>query len=143
MNKMKPLDLRVKKLLPLTLLAFCAAFLLSGCDLAALLANDTITVTAYVLQSDHTATTDPASYVIVTLSGDSAGTQTGYYSGISGGYAVYIIPEFKKLKDGSYTITADYWGKLSLGFKGYAEVSTSIDLPSNGSSDASVSLTFP
>ncbi|MGO9410129.1 MAG: hypothetical protein ACLQCB_05175 [Spirochaetia bacterium] len=140
---MKPLDLRVKKLLPLTLLAFCAAFLLSGCDLAALLANDTITVTAYVLQSDHTATTDPASYVIVTLNGDSAETQTGYYSGINGLYAVYFIPEFKKLKDGSYTITADYWGKAIVGFLGYAEVSTSIDLPSNGSSDALVSLTFP
>jgi hypothetical protein len=95
------------------------------------------------LQSDHTATTDPASYVIVTLNGDSAEAQTGYYSGISGLYAVYSIPEFKKLKDGSYTIAADYWGKFGGGFLGYAEVSTGIDLPSNGSSDASVSLTFP
>ena len=73
-----------------------------------------------------------SSYVVVSLSND-AGTTNGYYSGISrGGYAVYDVPEFKKLRDGSYTITADYWGKLSVGFQGYGEISTSVDLPSNG-----------
>ena len=136
--------MRVRKLLLLTLLAVGTAFFLSGCDLlSALLANDTITVTVNVLLSDHAAPTDPASYVVVSLSND-AGTSNGYYSGISsGGYAVYNVPEFTKLRDGSYTITADYWGKLSFGFQGYGEISTSVDLPYNGSSNASVSLTFP
>ena len=136
--------MRVRKLLLLTLLAVGAAFFLSGCDLlSALLANDTITVTVNVLLSDHAGPTDPASYVVVSLSND-AGTSNGYYSGISsGGYAVYNVPEFTKLRDGSYTITADYWGKLSFGFQGYGEISTSVDLPYNGSSNASVSLTFP
>jgi hypothetical protein len=134
----------VRKLVPLILLACGAEFLLSSCDLlSALLANDTITVSVNVLLSDHASPTDPASYVVVTLSND-AGTQTAYYSGISsGGYAVYNVPEFTKLRDGSYTITADYWGKVSIGFQGAGEVSTTVDLPSNGSSSASANLTFP
>jgi hypothetical protein len=126
------------------LLAVGTAFLLSGCDvLSALLANDTITVTVNVLLSDHAAPTDPASYVVVSVS-NVAETTNGYYSGISnGGYAVYDVPEFTKLPDGSYTISVDYWGKLSFGFQGYGEIWTSVDLPHNGSSNASVSLTFP
>ena len=58
----------------------------------------------------------------------------------------YNIPEFTKLRDGTYTITADYWGKLGVGFQGYGEESTSLDLPSNGSeqrvSQSHFSLSF-
>src|SRR5271157_5532441 len=98
---MRP-DFRVRKLLPLTLVAFGTSILLSSCDLlAALFANDTITVNVYVQESDHNGTTDPASYVIVTLNGDSSETQTGYYlRTVSGGYALYQVPDFTHLRDG-------------------------------------------
>ena len=73
--------MRVKKLIPLILLAVGALFLLSSCDqiLDALYANNTITVTTTVSNSDHCERSICKSYVTVTISGATGGTTDSVY----------------------------------------------------------------
>ena len=136
--------MRVKKLIPLILLAIGALFLLSSCDqiLDALYANNTITVTTTVSNSD-TGAVNPKSYVTVTISGATGGTQTAYYSYTASGYSYYDTLSFEKLPNGNYTITAYYVGYAGFGtYVQYGPQYVSLSMPYNGSNTADVSISF-
>ena len=145
--------MRVKKLLPLILLAVGALFLLSSCDaiLDALYANNTINVAVTVYNSVHSpGYASPYSSVSVTLGGASGGTQSAYLDTyVPGSYGLYVLPPFKKLPNGSYTITTTYYdGSLAMGWQTVSfydpgnNYTTSLSLPYGGSTTANVNVVF-
>ncbi|MGA2766427.1 MAG: hypothetical protein ABSG17_24035 [Spirochaetia bacterium] len=100
--------MKIRKLLPLVLLAIASVFLLSSCDalLDAIFANDTINV--YV--SAAIATHGPyPSYdtVDITVTGPTSATATAAYTG-SDGYYMYWSVAIPKLSDGNYTVQASF-----------------------------------
>ena len=110
-----------------------------------LLSPGTINVTVLVPLTQAGATSS-TSYVDVSLDDSSGTTQRGYYAGTSGNYAVYGIPEFDKVQNGSYTISASFswWTTSIIGLPITSTISTSTDVnvPDKGSEDVSVTITF-
>ena len=147
--------MRVKKLLPLILIAVGALFLLSSCDalLDAIYASNTIDVNVRVyLSGSSPGYNSPYSSVTVTIGGASGATvstsPTDYVLGGSP-YADYILPSVKKLPNGTYTITTTYYDGASgvtwqttsfVDPSGYTV--GSIAMPYGGSNTATVSVTF-
>jgi hypothetical protein len=147
--------MRVKKLLPLILLAIGALFLLSSCDaiLDALYANNTITVTAYVITT-HPGATSYYSSVTVNLSGASGATVSAGYSGsiyhdtVNGfNYAIYYFSPIKRLPNGNYNMTSSYYDGVTTSifsttyfYDQNENPYTSISMPFNGSSTADFSV---
>ena len=144
--------MRVKKLLPLILLAVGALFLLSSCDalLDAIYANNTLDVNVRVYFSvNSTGYSSPYSSVTVTVGGASGATVSTPPSQYNGSYADYFLPSVKKLPNGTYTITTDYYDSVSgvtwrttsfFDPSGYTV--GSIEMPYGGSNTATVSVTF-
>jgi hypothetical protein len=135
--------MRLKKLLPLILLAVGTLFLLSSCDaiLNALYANNTIipTVAVSIAHIDFSIAS-----VQVNLGGASGGVSSAYFSGTtSGGYAYYYCPSLTRLPNGTYTITTSYYGTshtyLTNSFQDPSGATvTSITMPYDGSTSANV-----
>jgi hypothetical protein len=136
--------MRVKKLLPLILLAVGALFLLSSCDaiLDALYANNTINVTPTVSNA-YPGAVSPKSYVNVIISGATGGTQTAYYSYTSSSVNYYDTLSFSKLPNGNYTIAAYYFEYAGGGtYLEYGPQYQSLSMPYNGSSSADLFFLF-
>lgn len=111
--------MKIKKLLPLVLLAVGALFLLSSCDalLDAIYPNNNLTVNVAVVQSTHTDWALSGSYIYV-LVYDSAGNAATLSSGISS-YDLanaYGSVSFPKLKNDTYTIYAYYHGAYGFNY---------------------------
>jgi hypothetical protein len=102
--------MKIKKLLPLVLLAAAAVLMLSGCDamLDVIFPSNQIIVDVRV---DRFVYNDTAiSPVTVVLSGPSSANASADRGGLdSHGYAHYYF-DFENLKDGNYTISATYHG---------------------------------
>jgi len=136
--------MRVKRVFLLSTLAIGVLVFLSSCDLFNyLLANGKIAVTVRVSTS-HPGATDSRSYVDVSINDSSGTTYRCYYSGTSGTYAIYHVPEFDKLQDGYYTITATFNWPVTSPLPGFSwsTTSTTVDLPDNGSESTTTTLTF-
>lgn len=138
--------MKMRKLLPLVLLAIGSIFLLSSCDalLDAIYANNTITVTVLVSTVDYPGTAqNPSSYVVVTLSGASGGRSSASYSQYTSGvYAYYYPPSFIKQPNGNFIVTATYYGYSGGTYYQSSPQSISISMPYNGSNTADVFFYF-
>jgi len=144
--------MRVKKLLPLILLAVGALFLLSSCDaiLDAIYANNTIDVNVRVyLNGSSPGYASAYSSVTVTVGGASGATASTGVSDFNGTYADYYVPSIKKLPNGTFNITTDYYDGVSgVTWRTTAFVDPSgytvgsITMPYGGSNTATVSVTF-
>jgi len=135
--------MRVKKLLPLILLAVGAVFLLSSCDaiLDAIYANNTVNVTVDV-SSSNIGYANTKSYVWVGLSGASTATQTVGASTINIGLDSLFYPTFNKQPNGNYTITVYYYGYAGGGtYVQYGPETYSFSFPNNGTNF--IDVTFP
>ena len=135
----------VKKLLPLILMAVGAVFLLSSCDaiLDALYANNTITVSNTYVPTAYYGSTNPNSYVSISLGGATGGSQNAGYTGTAiSGLAYYNGVSFNKLPNGNYTVTASFYGYYLGQYFQYGPVTFSLSLPYNGSNVASFYITF-
>jgi len=136
--------MKMRRLLPLVLLAIGAIFLLSSCDalLDAIYANNTITPTVLIPGGDIGAI-NPSSYVMVTLSGASGGTSSAYFSNYTyGGYAFYYPASFTKQPNGNYTLTATFYGYQTGVYYQYGPVSYSFSMPYSGSNTADITIQF-
>ena len=150
--------MRIRKILPLALLAVGAVFMLTSCAqiLDAIFSSNTIQVTAKVLAPYYG--TGSGQTVQFTLTRVSTGETTTGTSGTSGsvdsyGYVYYTF-EFNKLANDTYTLTSAYSGPR-LGFAGpwvttafYVDDSSgsttpvsSVALPYTSGNATSVSLT--
>ena len=103
--------MKIRKMLPLALLALCAVFLLSSCDamLDAIFSNNTITVYVSTNMFPYGAYYSSDS-VTVTVSGPTFATATARHTGYSGWYDYWEV-SVPKLSDGTYTVTVagSFW----------------------------------
>jgi len=101
--------MKIKKLLPLVLIAVAAVLMLSSCDalLDAIFPTNQIFVDVAVDATSHSDY--DSSSVTVVLSGPSSGSDTAYWDGYfdSYGYAHYYV-NLTGLKDGTYEIDVFY-----------------------------------
>ena len=101
--------MKIRKLLPLVLLAIASVFLLSSCDalLDAIFANDTINVyvSAYIPTWGYNPGGDTVS---VAISGPTNATATASYTG-NDAYYMYWSVAVPKLSDGTYTVTVTFY----------------------------------
>jgi hypothetical protein len=113
--------MKMRKLLPLILLAVGSLFLLSGCDamLDAIFQNDVINLDVWVLGSTHADFTIGSSYENLQVM-DSSFTViqnvNQYYSSYDGMYIHYYFT-VNRLKDGTYYLTTYYNGPIT-GYRG-------------------------
>jgi len=144
--------MRVKKLLPLILLAVGAVFLLSSCDaiLDAIYANNTINVTVEIPNA-YPGYNNPYSYVTVTLGGASGATESVSVTnpGLLASYGYYYLPSMKKLPNGNYSITTQYYDasngntyQVSDFYDPGNNLVTSMSLPYGGSNTANVVVLY-
>jgi len=100
--------MKIRKILPLVLLALCAVFLLSSCDamLDFIFSNNTITVyvSARIPWYGYFPNSD---YVTVDVAGPTSATATAGYPSNDGLYMYWSVT-VPKLSDGNYTVTAYY-----------------------------------
>jgi hypothetical protein len=141
--------MKMRKILPLAILAVGAAVLLSGCDalLDAIFSKNVINLDVWVQGSTHADFTVGASYENVMLMDSSfnvVSSPSQYYNAFDGSYAHYYYT-FTNLKDGTYYLTTYYYGAFS-GFHastsviysgGFVTGSTSLSMPNTGYGDTS------
>ena len=105
--------MRIRKILPLALLAIGTLFALTSCDklLDAIFASNTINVTVKVAWSDHLSYASGGYVgVVVTGSDSSVYSATAYSTFVDGsGYVNYGF-SFPKLGDATYGIATTYYG---------------------------------
>ncbi len=131
--------MKMRKLLPLILLAVGALFLLSSCDalLDAIYANNTIDVS---VQTAIAGYQNSYSKAIVTLSGAVDATGSAYYDVVA---RDCYVP-FTKLPNGDYVVTATFYGYSTVTGLYYASSpqSVAISMPYYGSNTASLTFYF-
>jgi hypothetical protein len=97
--------MRIRKILPLVLLAVGSVFLLTSCDalLDGIFGQNTVTVyaSARILTYGYFPSTD---YVTVSVAGKNA---TANYDGYDGVYMYWSI-QIPGISDGTYTVTTTY-----------------------------------
>jgi hypothetical protein len=133
--------MKMRKLLPLVLLAVGALFMLSGCDamLDAIFQNDVINLDVWALGSTHAdfayagATQN---LVVMDSSFTIVANITQSFSSFDGSYVHYYFT-VNKLKDGTYYMTTYYRGPLTFT---HAATSTIYD---TSWSAGMPSITFP
>ncbi len=109
--------MKMRKILPLVILAAGALFLLSGCDalLDAIFQNNQITVDVWVVASTHPDYAVGNSHVTTTLYDTNSGsTYTSSASWQSyDGYYVHYYMSFTKLPSDTFQITSVYYNYLN------------------------------
>jgi hypothetical protein len=134
--------MKMRKILPLALLAIGSVFLLSSCDamLDAIFANNTVNVyvSAYIPNNGFFPGTD---YVTVNITGPSSVTTTAGYSG-NDGYYMYWDVTIPKLADGTYSVQAVYHHPFGISPGTYLQ-STVLYLPAHTGSPHNVNVVFP
>jgi len=114
--------MKMRKLLPAVLLAVGALFLLSGCDamLDAIFQNDVINLDVRVIADfnhrDYALAGSFENVVLMDSSFNVVKSVSQYVDGFDGTYAHYHF-NFANLKDGTYYLTAGYYGQI-VGFRG-------------------------
>ena len=100
--------MKIRKILPLILLAIASVVLLSSCDalLEAIFATNTIKVYvyAYIPTYGYYPGTD---YVTVAVSGTASASGTAYSDGYDGLYMYWSL-SIPKLPDGTYSVSVIY-----------------------------------
>lgn len=133
--------MKMRKILPLVILAVGALFLLSGCDalLDAIFQNNQITVDVWVSTSAHPdwAIGGYVATTVLDLNDGTSYVASSYWQSFDGTYAHYQLP-FSKLKNDQFSITSRYWNYLGLNTtttntiydtSGYFVIGTSITMP--------------
>jgi len=132
--------MKIRKILPLVLLAIGSVFLLSSCDqlLDVIFSNNTITVyaSAYEGSWGYNPSTDQM-YIYV----NGTNTATASYAGSDGSYMYwnYSIP---KLSDGTYTVYVNYYHPYGIAPGSYVSPTQTVSLPNNGSHSVNLSFNF-
>jgi hypothetical protein len=113
--------MKMRKLLPVLIIAVGSVFLLSGCDaiLDAIFQTDVINVDVWVQGTSHADFANGGSTENLMLMDSSLNTLqnvTQSYSSYDGTFAHYYF-SFSKLKDGLYYLTTSYTGQI-IGFRG-------------------------
>lgn len=127
--------MRIRKILPLVLLAVASVFLLTSCDalLDAIFSNNTLTVTVKTLYTYGYYSGD---YVTVSLTGPTALGSTNVPFSYYDGQFTYWQITLPKLADGTYTVGVFY---SVTGTSKFALV----DLGGSSSHSQSVILQYP
>jgi hypothetical protein len=135
--------MKIRKILPLVLLAVGSVFLLSSCDaiLDAMFSNNTVNVyvSSRILTYGYFPSTDS---VTAYISGPSAVTATAGYAGTDGYYMYWNI-SIPKLADGTYLVEVDYYhpfGNFASGIP-YTK-SQPLYLPASSGSPHNVNVVF-
>jgi hypothetical protein len=133
--------MKMRKILPIVILAVGSLFLLSGCDalLDAIFSSDVIYLDVWVQGTTHADFANGGSYENVMLMDGSltvVANVSQYYSSYDGNYAHYYFT-FNKLKDGTYYLSTTYVGQITGGH------GTSSNLYDSGGSFIGGSVTFP
>jgi hypothetical protein len=138
--------MKIRKILPLALLAIGSVFMLSSCDalLDAIFANNTVNVSvaAYIPTNGYFPGTD---YVTVDIIGPTSVSTTVGYSG-SDFYYMYWDVTIPKLSDGTYTVQATYHhpvSKVGGTLPGNYIQSAVIYLPAHSGNPHNVNVVFP
>lgn len=109
--------MKMRKLLPLVLLAVGSLFLLSSCDamLDAIFPSNVINIDVWVQASTHADFLAGGSYENVTLMDSNLAVVANvsqYYSSYDGFYVHYYF-SFAKLNNGTYYLTTTYIGQFT------------------------------
>ena len=128
------MKMKIRKLIPLAILAVVAVVALSSCDamLDAIFSKNQITVDVQVATSSYPVNYDYyngyGAYVTATItdsSGKTASQNTYYYSSANSSTIDYNFT-FPNLSDGTYTISSTYYSYYNGGTYYSASTSTSV-----------------
>ncbi|MGA2478027.1 MAG: hypothetical protein ABSG63_04670 [Spirochaetia bacterium] len=134
--------MKMRKILPLVLLAVGSVFLLSSCDamLDAIFSNNTVNV--YMSEYIPSWGYSPSDTMTVTFVGPTSVTATAGYSGRDFYYAYWAI-SIPKLADGTYTVQAAYYHP-GVGSPPYITYQVmGLSLPASTGSPHNVNVVFP
>jgi len=146
--------MKIRKILPLVLLAVGSVFLLSSCDalLDAIFSNDTITVYVSAYIPSYCSQIGPNAYLlssgtdvvtVASVAGPKSFVGTASYTG-NDSYYMYWSVAVPQLSDGTYSVQVTYYHPYgyapSLGYH-YSSIQT-VSLPSGSSHSVNLSFGF-